>query len=198
MNNHENNLISQRFDKEDLDKALKTLREGGVILYPTDTIWGLGCDARNSEAVKRIYKIKHREDAKSMLSLVGSEGMLQNTVNDIPDIAWQLIESAINPITIIYDNPRGLAPNLLADDGSAGIRITSEKFSQTLCQRFGAPIVSTSANISGEKSPSSFSDISDEIKQVVDYAVNYGREKNNSKASNIIKVSNSGIIQIIR
>lgn len=198
MNNHENNLISQRFDKEDLNKALKTLREGGVILYPTDTIWGLGCDARNSEAVKRIYKIKHREDAKSMLSLVGSEGMLQNTVNDVPDIAWQLIESAINPITIIYDNPRGLAPNLLADDGSAGIRITSEKFSQTLCQRFGAPIVSTSANISGEKSPSSFSDISDEIKQVVDYAVNYGREKNNSKASNIIKVSNSGIIQIIR
>lgn len=198
MINHENNLISQRFDKEDLNKALKTLREGGVILYPTDTIWGLGCDARNSEAVKRIYKIKHREDAKSMLSLVGSEGMLQNTVNDIPDIAWQLIESAINPITIIYDNPRGLAPNLLADDGSAGIRITSEIFSQTLCQRFGAPIVSTSANISGKKSPSSFSDISDEIKQVVDYAVNYGREKNNSKASNIIKVSNSGIIQIIR
>lgn len=184
--------------KEDIDAALKTLREGGVILYPTDTVWGLGCDAANPEAVAKIFKIKQREDSKSMLSLVASDGMLQQFVAQIPDAAWQLIDAAVNPLTIIYDNPRGIASNLLAEDGSAGFRITSEKYSQTLCQRLRHPLVSTSANISGKPSPKNFSEINKEILKAVDYIAEFGRDNSGSRPSNIIKVSDSGVINILR
>lgn len=184
--------------KEDISKALEVLRHGGVILYPTDTIWGLGCDARNAEAVKRIYEIKRRADAKSVLSLVGSDGQLQSAVEEVPEAAWQLIDVAVNPLTIIYDRPRAIADNLKAEDGSAGFRITNEAFSRTLCQRFGAPIVSTSANISGEKAPASFADIAPEILEAVDYVVEYGRNAANASPSNIIKVTDSNVITIIR
>ncbi len=182
----------------DLKKAVDVLRNGGVILYPTDTIWGLGCDACNAEAVERIFKIKNRADSKSMLSLVASDGMLQQFVTEVPDAAWQLIDTAVNPLTIIYDNPRGIAENLKAEDGSAGFRITSETYSRGLCQRLRHPVVSTSANISGKPAPKHFSDIDPEILNAVDYVAEYGRNNINSSPSNIIKVTDSNVISIIR
>ena len=188
--------------KETLDKALETLRNGGIILYPTDTIWGIGCDATNSDAVRRIFKLKQRADAKSMLMLVGSDGQLQRYVENVPDIAWDLIDVAVHPMTIIYDHPRGVAPELLAEDGSAGFRITSESFSRSLCQRLGRPIVSTSANISGRPAPKGFHNITPEIIDGVDYVVEYGRgitgDNATSKPSNIIKVTDSAVVTVIR
>lgn len=188
-----------RFSREDITKALETLKAGGVILYPTDTIWGLGCDATNPEAVEKIYYIKGRSESKAMLALVGSDGQLQNAVAHIPEISWELIDSAVHPLTIIYDHPKGLAHNLIAPDGSMGIRITNENFSRTLCQRFGKPIVSTSANKSGQKSPATFADIPREIKEKVDYIVKYGRDNSlPHTASNIIKISDGGVVKVIR
>lgn len=188
-----------RYEREDMAEALEVLKKGGIILYPTDTIWGIGCDATNEEAVKKIYDLKQRSDSKSMLVLVGSEGELQRSVEEVPEAAWMLIETAVNPITIIYDRPKGIARNLLAEDGSAGIRITSELFSQTLCNRLKRPIVSTSANISGKKTPVTFSEIDEDIKKGVDYIVRFRQNDiSRHKSSNIIKVSDSGIIKIIR
>lgn len=188
-----------RYEREDMAEALEVLKKGGIILYPTDTIWGIGCDATNEEAVKKIYDLKQRSDSKSMLVLVGSEGELQRSVEEVPEAAWMLIETAVNPITIIYDRPKGIARNLLAEDGSAGIRITSELFSQTLCNRLKRPIVSTSANISGKKTPVTFSEIDEDIKKGVDYIVRFRQDDiSRHKSSNIIKVSDSGIIKIIR
>lgn len=188
-----------RYEREDMAQALEVLKKGGIILYPTDTIWGIGCDATNEEAVKKIYDLKQRSDSKSMLVLVGSEGELQRNVEEVPETAWMLIETAVNPITIIYDRPKGIARNLLAEDGSAGIRITSELFSRTLCNRLRRPIVSTSANISGKKTPVTFSEIDEDIKKGVDYIVRFRQNDiSRHKSSNIIKVSDSGIIKIIR
>lgn len=188
-----------RYEREDMAQALEVLKKGGIILYPTDTIWGIGCDATNEEAVKKIYDLKQRSDSKSMLVLVGSEGELQRNVEEVPEAAWMLIETAVNPITIIYDRPKGIARNLLAEDGSAGIRITSELFSRTLCNRLRRPIVSTSANISGKKTPVTFSEIDEDIKKGVDYIVRFRQNDiSRHKSSNIIKVSDSGIIKIIR
>ena len=190
---------AERYDAADMARAVETLRSGGIVLYPTDTVWGIGCDATNPEAVRRIYELKQRSDAKSMLVLVGSEGELQRTVENIPDAAWMLIEAAVNPLTIIYDHPVGLAPELLADDGSVGVRITSELFSRTLCQRLRRPIVSTSANISGRKTPATFAEISSEIIDGVDYVVSYRRDDTRrARPSNIIKVSDSDIVKVIR
>lgn len=184
---------------DDLVKATEVLRAGGVILYPTDTIWGIGCDATNAAAVKKIYEIKQREDTKSMLVLMENPNLLNSYIAEVPEIAWDLIEVADNPLTIIYSGGKNLAPNLLATDGSIGVRITSETFTQQLIQRFRKPIVSTSANISGQKSPSNFSEISDEIKKLVDYIVEY-RQNDFSKSvpSSIIKLGVSGEIEIIR
>lgn len=188
-----------RYEREDMAQALEVLKKGGIILYPTDTIWGIGCDATNEEAVKKIYDLKQRSDSKSMLVLVGSEGELQRNVEEVPEAAWMLIETAVNPITIIYDRPKGIARNLLAEDGSAGIRITSELFSRTLCNRLRRPIVSTSSNISGKKTPVTFSEIDEDIKKGVDYIVRFRQNDiSRHKSSNIIKVSDSGIIKIIR
>ena len=185
--------------KESLDKALEVLKNGGIILYPTDTIWGIGCDATNTEAVKRIFELKQREDAKAMLMLVGSEGQLQQFVKEVPDVAWQLIDSAVNPLTIIYDEPINISPALLAEDGSAGFRITNEYFSRSLCQRLRRPLVSTSANISGRPSPKSFADIDQEILDGVDYVVEVRRdEKGEAAPSNIIKIGNDSVVKIIR
>lgn len=190
---------AERYDAADMARAVETLRSGGIVLYPTDTVWGIGCDATNPEAVRRIYELKQRSDAKSMLVLVGSEGELQRTVENIPDAAWMLIEAAVNPLTIIYDHPVGLAPELLADDGSVGVRITSELFSRTLCQRLRRPIVSTSANISGRKTPATFAEISPEIIDGVDYVVSFRRDDTRrARPSNIIKVSDSDIVKVIR
>lgn len=184
---------------EDIKKACEVMQAGGIILYPTDTIWGIGCDATNEDAVQRVYELKRRADNKAMLVLMDSSAKLNMYVNDIPDIAWDLIEVADKPLTIIYSNAKNLAKNLLADDGSVGIRITNEEFSHKLCERFRKPLVSTSANVSGELSPANFSEVSGVIKNGVDYIVSY-RQDDMSKAqpSNIIKLGAGGLIQVIR
>jgi len=184
---------------EDIVKAVEVLRSGGIILYPTDTIWGIGCDATNPEAVKRIYEIKQRTDAKSMLVLMENPNLLNSYITEVPEIAWDLIEVADNPLTIIYPGAKNLAPNLVAADGSIGIRITTEPFTQQLIQRFRKPVVSTSANISGQKSPRNFSEINGEIKPLVDYIVAYRQDdQSQSTPSGIIKLGVGGQIEIIR
>ena len=172
---------------------------GGLILYPTDTIWGIGCDATNEEAVRKVYALKHRADHKAMLLLMDSSAKLNYYVQEVPDIAWDLIELADSPLTVIYSGARNLSPNLLAEDGSVGIRITQEEFSHKLCERFRKPVVSTSANVSGEPSPANFSKISEAIKAGVDYIVRY-RQDDLSKAapSHIIKLGAGGLVKIIR
>lgn len=183
----------------DLRQAAEVMAKGGIILYPTDTVWGIGCDATNAEAVERIYRLKQRAETKSMLVLVDSEGALERTVANVPEVAWQLIDAAVHPITIIYDQGTGVAPNLLSEDGSLGVRITREPFSQALCRRLRRPVVSTSANVSGRPAPKVFSQIAPEIVEGVDYVVNYRRgEKSAPSPSNIIKLSDSGVFKIIR
>ena len=175
------------------------MREGGVILYPTDTIWGIGCDATNEDAVRRVYEIKQRQDSKAMLVLVDSSVKVDFYVRDVPEVAWDLIDLADKPLTIIYSGARNLAANLLAEDGSVGIRVTNEDFSKRLCQQFRKAIVSTSANISGQPSPKNFSEISEEVKSAVDYIVGYRQEEMcNPKPSSIIKLDKGGVIKIIR
>lgn len=185
--------------EEDLNKAVDALRKGGVILYTTDTIWGLGCDATNPEAVSRLYSIKKQSEGKACLSLVDGPAMLERYLNVFPEAADMLIEAAVAPLTIIFDSPKGIAPALLSEDGSAAFRITSEKFSRELCRRFRKPIVSTSANFSGRPSPASFNEIDDELLNSVDYTVCTGCESyGGHKPSEIIKVKNNGEIRIIR
>ena len=149
---------------------------GGIILYPTDTIWGIGCDATNEKAVQRVYELKRRTDNKAMLVLMDSEAKLDRYVSDVPDIAWDLISVSDKPLTIIYSSAKNLATNLLGADGSVGIRITNEEFSKKLCERFRKPLVSTSANVSGEPSPANFSEVSEVIKEGVDYIVSYRQD----------------------
>lgn len=184
---------------DDIKKAFDVLVAGGLILYPTDTIWGIGCDATNEDAVRRVYELKKRTDSKALITLLDSPAKLNYYIEDVPDVAWDLIELADKPLTIIYDNARNVASNLIAEDGSLAIRITKEAFSQGLCNRFRKALVSTSANISGEPSPANFSEISDEIKNGVDYIVQYRQEDTaKAKASSIIKLGKNGEIKIIR
>lgn len=184
---------------DDIKAALDVLQKGGVILYPTDTIWGLGCDACNEEAVKRIYAIKNRIDSKSMLVLMENAALLERYVAEVPEIAYDLIELSEKPLTIIYDGAKNLAKNLIAEDGSIGIRLTTEAFSGDLIRRFKRPVVSTSANISGKPSPACFGEIEQEIIDAVDYVVKY-RQDDTSKAvpSSIMKLGRGGEIKIIR
>ena len=183
----------------DIQKAIEVLRVGGTILYPTDTIWGIGCDATNPEAVKKVFEIKRREDSKALICLVDSAGRLQRYVRNVPDVAWDIVDLATKPTTLILSGANGLAPNLLAEDGSVGLRVTSEVFSHTLCYRFQKAIVSTSANISGEPSPQTFADINPEIIEAVDY-VCLSRQRDTSihEPSSIIKLGPSGEVTIIR
>jgi len=185
--------------QEDIKKALEVLKNGGIILYPTDTIWGIGCDATNEKAVERIYKLKKRDDSKSMLVLMENPALLERYISEVPEIAWDLVEIATTPLTVIYPNAKTLAKNLIAEDGSIGIRFTKETFTTQLLQRFRRPLVSTSANISGEKSPAFFDEISEEIKNQVDYIVEY-RQNDTTPAqpSSIIKLGVGGQIEIIR
>lgn len=184
---------------DDIKAAIAILQKGGIILYPTDTIWGIGCDACNEEAVKRIYTIKNRVDSKSMLVLLENAALLDRYVDEVPEIAFDLIELTDKPLTIIYDGAKNLAKNLVADDGSIGIRITQEAFSSELIHRFKRPVVSTSANISGKPSPACFSEIDQEIIEAVDYVVKY-RQDDMQKAvpSGIMKLGRGGEIKIIR
>ncbi len=184
---------------DDIKKAVEILRAGGVILYPTDTIWGLGCDATNKEAVEKIYKIKKRDDSKSMLVLIDNPAKLNSYIDVVPELAWDLIDLADKPLTIIYPNAKNLASNIIASDGTIGIRVTNEDFSRALCQRFRMPIVSTSANISGTATPSVFSDITEDIKSEVDYIVGFRQEETGSPVpSGIIKLGVDGEVTVIR
>ena len=184
--------------KEEVRKACEVLKNGGIILYPTDTIWGIGCDATNEEAVKRVYELKHREDSKAMVVLLDDVGKLASYV-EVPDVAYELLEVNDKPMTIIYPNAKNLAKNLIAQARTIGIRITSEIFTKALLYRFRKPIVSTSANISGESSPKCFAEISEAVKSAVDYVVDFRQEETSNPApSSIIKLGVGGEIQIIR
>ena len=183
----------------DIKNAVDCLRKGGVIIYPTDTVWGIGCDATNEQAVQRIYQIKQRQDSKSMLCLVDNPNRIQRYFRNVPDVAWDLFDCADQPLTIILDGAEGVAPSLIASDGSLGIRVTRDQFSHDICYRLQRAIVSTSANISGEPSPACFNEITDEIRQGVDYVMRSRQnDTSKSKPSQIIKLSLDGRIQIIR
>jgi len=183
----------------DIKKALEVLKSGGVILYPTDTIWGIGCDATNAEAVKRVYEIKKREDSKAMLVLMENPNRLNSYVDEVPEIALDLIDVTDKPMTIIYSGAKNLAKNLINSDGSIGIRITEEAFTQQLIQRFRKPIVSTSANISGDTPAQNFSEINQDIIDAVDYVVEYRQDEiTKAQASSIIKIGTDWGIQVIR
>lgn len=191
--------MTQKEIAEDIQKAVETLRSGGLILYPTDTIWGIGCDAANSKAVERVYQLKRRVDSKALICLVDSANRLQKYVFRVPDVAWDLIEYATKPLTLVLDEACNLAPQLIAEDGSVGLRVTQERISHELCYRFQKAVVSTSANISGEPSPANFTEISPEIIAGVDYVMK-SRQNDLSKAtpSQIIKLGLDGRVQIIR
>lgn len=191
--------MNERFTPDDLKQALETVRNGGLILYPTDTIWGIGCDALNTEAVGRINRIKGRDESKHMILLLENENQLQSYVREIPEVAYQLIEYSDRPMTIIYSGAKNLPESLIAPDGSIGIRIVKELFCQELIRRFRRPIVSTSANLSGEPSPEHFGDIAEEIKSQVDYVVAYGQSAiERREPSVIIKLEPSGRFEFIR
>lgn len=185
--------------EEDIKKCIEVLNSGGLILYPTDTIWGIGCDATNPEAVNRVYALKHRADNKALIVLLDSAEHLDHYVIDVPEMARELLDVAVKPLTIIYEGAFNLARELLGKNDSVGIRIPHEEFCQQLCERFGKPIVSTSANVSGTPSPETFATISDAIKQGVDYVVKYRQQETTAgQASNIILLRSDGTFQIIR
>ena len=189
--------------EEDIRKAVETMRKGGVILYPTDTVWGIGCDATNVDAVKRVYAIKQRDDSKALICLVDSDARMQRYFRNVPDIAWQLIDSMkdgdAKPTTLILDGAINLAENLIAEDGSVGIRITNEPFSKELCYRFQKAIVSTSANISGEPAAQNYCDIDPRIIEAVDYVCWSRRQEHKPHTpSSIIKLKENGEVMIIR
>jgi L-threonylcarbamoyladenylate synthase len=185
--------------QEDIKNAIEVMRKGGVILYPTDTVWGIGCDATNEEAVAKVYEIKHRNDSKALICLVDSDARLQRYVRNVPNVAWDILDLATKPTTIIFDNAVNLAPNLVAEDNSIAIRITKEPFSKELCFRFQKALVSTSANISGEPAASNYCDISQEIIDSVDYVCWTRRQEHKPHTpSSIIKLSNDGVVTIIR
>lgn len=183
----------------DIDGALKTLRDGGIILYPTDTIWGIGCDATNPKAVERIYALKKRSDTKSMLVLVSSIDDFYRYSDSVPDVAVELAELSDRPCTIVFDDARRLAPNMIAGDGSIGMRATHDDFSRELCRQLRRPLVSTSANISGTPSPAFFKEIDSQIIQGVDYVVKWRRgDETPAKPSMVIKISENGQFTILR
>ncbi|HKK41192.1 MAG TPA: L-threonylcarbamoyladenylate synthase [Bacteroidales bacterium] len=183
----------------DIKAALTVLKEGGIILYPTDTIWGLGCDATNQSAVEKIFRIKSRETTKSLLILVNGEDMLERYVKNIPEVARELVNVSESPLTLIYPEGRNLAPGVCSSDGTVGIRICHEEFCNELISRFRKPIVSTSANFSGRPSPALYDEINSDLAAMAGYVVRYRRDDRQAhRSSPVIKVDNSGIIRIIR
>jgi len=185
--------------EDDIAKAVEVLRSGGVILYPADTVWGIGCDATNAEAVAKVYEIKQRDDSKAMICLVDSEARMSRYVRDVPDVAWDVIELASKPTTVVVEHGVNLAPNLLAIDGSVAMRVTREDFSRQLCYRFQKPIVSTSANISGHPAAQNYRDIAPELLEAVDYVCWTRRgEHQPHTPSSIIKINADGSFHIIR
>ena len=190
---------SESVFRDDIREAVRVMQSGGVILYPTDTIWGIGCDACNEDAVRRVFEIKRRAEAKSVISLVDSEVKVEFYVRSVPDVAWQLWECSDEPLTLVLDGARNLASGVIASDGSVALRVTREVFSRQLCMRMKRAIVSTSANIAGEPAPRCFSEISPEILQAVDYVCLSRRdEAPRQTPSHIIKIGPTGEVKIIR
>ena len=184
--------------KTEINTTIKVLKNGGIILYPTDTVWGIGCDAQNSDAIKKIYALKQRAETKSMICLVSNLTMLKRYINEIPEAAVSILKTALRPTTIIYNNPKFLAENIIAEDNTIAIRIPNEDFCQQLLKAYDGAIVSTSANISGLPTPQCFNEISEDIIKGVDYVVNLHKEKTNTNPSKIIKVNSDGSLKIIR
>ena len=184
--------------KSEIEKALAVLKRGGLIVYPTDTVWGIGCDASNPDAIDRIYKLKQRADSKSMICLVHDFKMLNQFVEEIPEVAYDILRYAVKPTTIIYDDPIRVSENIIASDNSLAIRVVNDTFAKTLVRKFRRPIVSTSANISGKKTPATFAEISSEILEGVDYVVDFERTQKAAKASAIIKLTLDGKVTVIR
>ncbi len=192
-----NNKI--RSYQADLDACIEVLERGGLILYPTDTIWGIGCDATNADAVRRVYALKHRDDHKALIVLLDSTDHLDHYVVDVPRMAYELIEVAVKPLTIVYEGAYNLAPALLGEADSVGIRVASDRFCRELCARLGRPIVSTSANVSGEPTAACFAEVAQEIRNGVDYVVNYRQDDTTPcAASNVILLRSDGTFKIIR
>lgn len=184
---------------QDISYAVDALRRGGVILYPTDTVWGIGCDATNAEAVSRIYAIKRRSDSKALITLVADTDMLRELVTSIPSTVAALLDNATRPTTVIYPTPKGVATNLLAEDGSLAVRVAGLPFAAELCRQLGGPIVSTSANISGCRTPACYSQIDDDLIQAVDYVCLTGRSiSQQSLPSRIVKTDVDGRLTVIR
>ncbi|QYS90214.1 L-threonylcarbamoyladenylate synthase [Flavobacterium davisii] len=182
----------------EIHNAFEVIKNGGIILYPTDTVWGIGCDATNPDAIKKIYALKQREESKSMIVLVNGDRMIYNIFNNLPEVAWQILDVSEKPTTLVLDNPRNVAPNIIAEDKTLGMRIVTEPFCFKLMERMKKPLVSTSANISGQPTPISFKEISPEIIKGVDYIVNLHQEKICNKPSTIIKITNDSQVKIIR
>lgn len=182
----------------EIQKSLKVLQEGKILLYPTDTVWGIGCDATCEKAVSKIFSIKKREESKSLIILVSNLQMLQQYIPEIPKKVLEIASNALQPTTIIYNNPKGLAKNVVALDNSVAIRLVNHNFCKQLINAFGKPIVSTSANVSGDQTPSSFSEINKSILDSADYVVNLDKNINNPKSSTILKVAENGDIIVLR
>lgn len=184
---------------EDIRKCIEVLQKGGLILYPTDTVWGIGCDATNADAVAKVYALKRRDDSKSLIVLFDSVQRVGGYVDRLPDVAYDMMELSDKPMTLILDGAKNMATNLIAEDGSVGVRVSSERFSQGLCQRLKKPLVSTSANISGEPTAAIFAEISEAIVNGVDYVVRYRQDDTSKhKPSSIVKLSRNGLVKIIR
>ncbi len=182
----------------EINNCIAVLEAGGLILYPTDTVWGIGCDATNEDAIKKVFHLKQREDSKALICLVANDAMLERHVEQVPELAYDILDLAIKPTTIIYDNPKGIAKNTIAKDNTLAIRVASDKFCQYLINRFKKPIISTSANIAAQPTPSGYNEINDVIIKGVDYIVNLQQDKKNATSSSIIKLSNDGTVKVIR
>jgi len=182
----------------EINNCITSLSKGGLILYPTDTVWGIGCDATNEEAVKKVFTLKNRVDSKALICLVSNDAMLERHVEKVPEVAYDILDLAIKPTTIIYDNPKGVAKNVIAQDNTLAIRVASDKFCKNLINKFRKPIISTSANLTGDNNPNSFGQINPIIVKGVDYVVNLQHDKKNGPPSSIIKLSNNGTVKVIR
>ena len=183
---------------QEVFNAYEVIKNGGIILYPTDTVWGIGCDATNPEAVAKIYQLKKRAETQSMICLMNGEKMMYNVFKEIPEVGWQILDLSENPTTLVLDNPRNVAPNLIAPGKTLGIRLVKEPFCFKLIKKKKKPLVSTSANISGEPTPKSFKEISPEIIKGVDYVVNLQHEKIAGKPSTLIKLTSDAQVKVIR
>lgn len=182
----------------ELNNCLEVLTRGGLILYPTDTVWGIGCDASNEEAVRKVYQLKERDDSKALICLVGNDAMLERHIEHVPDLAYDIMDLSTKPTTIIYDKPAGIAKNLVAPDQTLAVRVASDKFCRYLITKFKKPIVSTSANKAGKPTPKSFKEIDKAILSGVDYVVNLHRETITSNPSSIIRLRSDGSVKVIR